>query len=216
MSKGKSMEPNLENKRIKDRYEKILEDGFELFAKNGYKNTSLSDLVEKSGGSLSTIYKYFKNKEGLFKAIVIKAINDFSKELEKKININSNLNLEEFLYKFSELFLGVILSQKSIAFHRLILSEGFNEENKHIGKMFAKDLNSFLLGYLVNFFKKDEKIKKLNDKDMEYLAVSFLINIKEPYFYNALVLDQNINLTEEEKNLHIKRTIEIFLYGIFR
>ena len=177
------MRLNLDNKRTKERYERILQDGFNLFLKNGYKNTSLNDLVAQSGGSLSTIYKYFENKEGLFKAIVIEGIEKFSKDLETKININENLELEEFMFKFSEIYLNMVLSKKAIAFHRLILSEGFNQENKSVGEMFSKEVNNFLVTYLLNFFKKDEKTSKFSDDDLEFFCHNFYKNYKRALFY---------------------------------
>ena len=210
------MRLNLDNKRTKERYERILQDGFNLFLKNGYKNTSLNDLVAQSGGSLSTIYKYFENKEGLFKAIVIEGIEKFSKDLETKININENLELEEFMFKFSEIYLNMVLSKKAIAFHRLILSEGFNQENKSVGEMFSKEVNNFLVTYLLNFFKKDEKTSKFSDDDLEFFATTFIRTIREPYFTNMLVFNKDFKLTQEAKFKHINKTIKMLLEGFLR
>lgn len=57
----------IKSKKAKDRYELILSVSLELFLKNGFENTSLNDIISKSGGSLSTIYTYFGSKEGLLK-----------------------------------------------------------------------------------------------------------------------------------------------------
>ncbi|RAZ49002.1 hypothetical protein CHL9004_08760, partial [Campylobacter hyointestinalis subsp. lawsonii] len=46
---------NLKTQKTKDRYELIISAGLELFLKNGFTNTSLNDIINKSGGSLSTI-----------------------------------------------------------------------------------------------------------------------------------------------------------------
>jgi AcrR family transcriptional regulator len=48
----------------------MLEAAMELFCDKGYGATSLSDVVKKSGGSLSTLYDLFGNKAGLFRALV--------------------------------------------------------------------------------------------------------------------------------------------------
>jgi transcriptional regulator, TetR family len=50
----------------KKRYELIVKTALELFLEKGYEKTSLSDIVAISGGSLSSIYTFFENKEGLF------------------------------------------------------------------------------------------------------------------------------------------------------
>ena len=40
-----------------------------LFLKHGYDAVSLDDIVQHAGGSKTSIYKYFGNKDGLFSAI---------------------------------------------------------------------------------------------------------------------------------------------------
>lgn len=187
--------------------------GLTFFLKNGYKNTSLNDLVAQSGGSLSTIYKYFENKEGLFKAIALDGIENFKKDLEKKININENLSLEEFLFKFSEIYLSVVLSPKAISFHRLILSEGFNQENRSIGEMFSKESSSFLLTYLLEFLKKEPRMAKFNDDELEFFTITFIRTIREPYFTNMLVFSKSLKISQEEKTNHINKTIKMLLNG---
>lgn len=207
------MEFNLENKRAKNRCETILEDALYLFLKKGYANTSLNDIVEKSGGSLATIYKYFENKEGLFKAIVLKAISKFKDDLEKNISVSSNLNLEEFLFKFSELYLTLILSPKSIALHRLILSEGFNMENHNIGKLFADECSKFLNEYLIDFLKSCKKTENLSVEDISKFVNIYLFAIKEPFFYSSLINSKEVKLTQTDKKAHIDKTIKMLLYG---
>ena len=39
-----------------------------LFVEKGYEHTSLGDIVERSGGSLATVYKLFGNKDGLYRS----------------------------------------------------------------------------------------------------------------------------------------------------
>lgn len=53
-------------KKSEIRYQRILEAALELFLAKGYEATGLSDIIAKSGGSLSSVYKYFDNKETLF------------------------------------------------------------------------------------------------------------------------------------------------------
>lgn len=41
-----------------------------LFIEKGYEGTTLGDIVERAGGSLSTLYKLFGNKDGLLEAVI--------------------------------------------------------------------------------------------------------------------------------------------------
>ncbi len=52
-----------------DRQE-IMEAAMQLFAEHGYHNVSMQEISRKARFGLGTIYKFFKNKEGLYKAIV--------------------------------------------------------------------------------------------------------------------------------------------------
>lgn len=58
-----------QTRRGHERCVALLESGAELFLEFGYDAVSLDDIVNHAGGSKASIYKYFGNKEGLFKAI---------------------------------------------------------------------------------------------------------------------------------------------------
>ncbi|CZE46145.1 TetR/AcrR family transcriptional regulator [Campylobacter geochelonis] len=211
------MLPKPSSKKALDRYEKILSAGLELFLEKGYQNTSLSDLVEKSGGSLSTIYKYFENKEGLFKAIITNGVSKLSANMDKKINLNANLSLEEFLYEFADFYLSSIFSKKSLLFHKLILSEGFRKDDDKeyiVGKLFYEEAILSVNIRLVNFFKKNEQMSKFSDKELKNFAMFFTYIIKEPYFFEYILFDKKIECSKKDKKEHIQRSISIFLNGI--
>ena len=58
------------NARSQEKRSKILEIASELFLERGYESVSLDDIIERSGGSKTTLYSYYGGKEGLFAAIV--------------------------------------------------------------------------------------------------------------------------------------------------
>lgn len=67
--------------------EKILQKALELFANEGYQNTSTSKIACKAGVSEGLIFKHFQSKEGLLNAVVNLANEDikaFIKRLEKQ------------------------------------------------------------------------------------------------------------------------------------
>lgn len=61
----------LENSKDIQR-EKIIEVAAELFAKFGYKKTSLEDIANAMHKTKTSIYYYFKNKESVFEAVIKK------------------------------------------------------------------------------------------------------------------------------------------------
>lgn len=48
----------------------IIEAAESLFLERGYERTSLAAIIERSGGSLATVYELFGNKQGLLRAVV--------------------------------------------------------------------------------------------------------------------------------------------------
>ena len=61
---------NSECCRLDRRRRSIVEAARALFVEQGFDNTSLGEIVARSGGSLATIYKLFGNKERLLEAVV--------------------------------------------------------------------------------------------------------------------------------------------------
>ena len=56
-----------------DKKESILSAALELFANDGYSNTSTSKIAKKAGVSEGLIFRHFENKKGLLDAIVADA-----------------------------------------------------------------------------------------------------------------------------------------------
>ena len=54
-----------------------------LFAEKGFERTSLSDIIDRSGGSRTTLYQMFGDKEGLFEAMVSEACHKVVAPLEE-------------------------------------------------------------------------------------------------------------------------------------
>ena len=56
--------------RLDRRRRAIVASARELFVEQGFTRTTLGHVVDRSGGSMATIYKLFGNKEGLLDAVV--------------------------------------------------------------------------------------------------------------------------------------------------
>ncbi|MFC1822479.1 TetR/AcrR family transcriptional regulator [Thermodesulfobacteriota bacterium] len=54
----------------------LLESGISLFTEKGYASTSVREIVERAGVSKPVLYYYFKNKEGLFHAILNRTLRE--------------------------------------------------------------------------------------------------------------------------------------------
>ena len=61
--------PRRERERIRQRNE-MLAAALALFSEKGYHNVSMQEIAEKAEFAVGTLYKFFKNKEDLYKALI--------------------------------------------------------------------------------------------------------------------------------------------------
>ena len=100
------------------RYGRLLHTARELFAEKGYERTSLDQLVARAGGSKSSIYAYFRNKEGLFRAVMEDMMEDLLSPLESPGDDSDGL--ENRLRAVADRTLEVLTSPTGISFVRLV------------------------------------------------------------------------------------------------
>ncbi len=80
----------------------ILETSKILFSRNGFHNTSISDIVKETGLPVGTIYTYFKSKDAIVQDIVEEGWSDFYSRLERALSqpIGSEAKLRLVLDRF--------------------------------------------------------------------------------------------------------------------
>lgn len=77
------------NKKDANR-ENILKIAREIFSKYGFKKTTLDDIANAVRKGKSSLYYYFKSKEDLFQAVIMKEVEILAYELEIVINRNTD------------------------------------------------------------------------------------------------------------------------------
>ena len=198
----------------KKRYELIVKTALELFLKNGYDKTSLSDIVAISGGSLASIYTFFENKQGLFKAIIEQEIDELISEIDEKIDLKISHSLEEFLTKFATIIFSIICRKKKISLGRIMMSEG-PKDGGLLGRAFLDQILNKIDLVLINFLERDEIKVKLNPKfPTKFVAKSFMQSVIGVYYYDALILNEEPKLSKKEREEHVALCVELFLNGI--
>lgn len=112
---------SLKAQRLRSRHEAIVTAARDLFVERGYAATSLADIVERSGGSLSTLYKLFGGKEGLLIAALESEPDSFSQEIARMVD--SGDDPAKVLRALSLVLHKQMTSPKWIALLRVIISE---------------------------------------------------------------------------------------------
>lgn len=79
-----------ENERIRQMAkEKILEAAMDLFIRQGYHATSISDVAKQAGISKGLLYNYFSGKEGLLAAMVEERIAGVAEVIENAASLQA-------------------------------------------------------------------------------------------------------------------------------
>ena len=73
-----------------DPRERILTASMELFYEQGYEKTTTRQILQRSGVLNGSLYHAFGNKEGVFKAIVMKALEAALHESEDQLARNTD------------------------------------------------------------------------------------------------------------------------------
>lgn len=210
---GGDINLNPQKTRYELRYEKILNSALELFLENGFENTSLNDIVAKSGGSLATIYKLFDNKDKLFDIALNEAISKFFDE--NVIKIDQNLPLERFLLDFGFRYCkNYIFSKEQLLITRIMISNGYNKQsdlrNKHYKCFIQKPVE-----ILVEYFSQPHIKEKFKAENLTELSHRFC-SIFQNYIFLQNVLSVKVtafSMSEARIKKIVKQGVDIFLNG---
>jgi TetR/AcrR family transcriptional regulator, repressor of the adeIJK operon len=109
-----------QTKRGAERCSAFLEAATDLFMEKGFDAVSLDDIVQHAGGSKSSLYKFFGNKEGLFTAICDHRRDIFLKEIYMNTDPEA-LDIRSFLITLLKNFHRHLVKPNNAQFFRLML-----------------------------------------------------------------------------------------------
>jgi len=104
------------------RTERFLDAATDAFIEKGYRRASLGDIVRQAGGSMSTLYRAFGDKEGLAHAIIERHMAVVTARLQD-LSL-SGLPPESALARVGESILDASISRESLLVHRIVIGEG--------------------------------------------------------------------------------------------
>lgn len=108
--------------RATQRVDRFLEVATEVFLEKGYRNARVSDIVARAGGSLSTLYAAYGDKEGLVHAVMERSIRSFGEGLH--ILDDATLAPSVALPAAAERLAAEMLSPERTVSHRIVIGEG--------------------------------------------------------------------------------------------
>lgn len=200
---------NPPNRREKRR-QAILDAALEVFLEQGYGATSLNDIVQVSGGSLSTLYELFGSKAGLFQAVIEKGCFEFFELLEAE-DVDGK-RPEEGLRIIAARFFEGLIQQNGASLLRLIVSEV--PQFPEVGIAFYRAGPDTAREKVASYLTKQTRRGLLKVDDPSVAASTFISMVLRD-FQMRILCGEEVNLTPEETGLHLGYVVRMFLrmYG---
>lgn len=189
--------------RGQQRKAKILSAATRLFLSQGYGETSIDAIVEKSGGSKATLYSYYPTKADLFRAVVDSIVTN-----QEGPKLASFDNVRDTLVEFAEHRLGIVFSSNHRALMRLIISE--RERFPDISRMYYEQgpLHSHMV--LRDYFEVLIDKGLLDIRSADEACEFFRAMLMHQRYIEQLYLDAS-PLSAEEIGVKARHVVDRFL-----
>nr|WP_161338993.1 TetR/AcrR family transcriptional regulator [Sneathiella chungangensis] len=122
--------------------------GRSVFLRLGFEQASMDLIAAEAKVSKQTIYNHFRNKEDLFKAIIMDMTNSLMAPLD--LEESAKLTPEQLLRSFGSEFLTLMLGPSSLALYRLIVAE--SGRFPELGNELYRVGSGRLIGVLADYF----------------------------------------------------------------
>jgi TetR/AcrR family transcriptional regulator len=76
--------PRREREKLRQRQE-MLASALDLFSQKGYHNVSMYEIAQKAEFATGTLYKFFQNKEDIYKALLLELSDEFEDSITRAI-----------------------------------------------------------------------------------------------------------------------------------
>ncbi len=190
------------HKKIAKR-ESIIQAAIEVFSKNNFRNSSISEIAQKANVAEGTIYQYFKNKEDLFFSIPIEKTKEFTRELDLHLQgINGAVNkIRKFIWYYLYFF-KMNPDYGRILMLEMRVSKSFTETETYD---FLKKSTSRILEVIKEGQEEDVIRKDTN----HYLNRQLILGILEHIVTRWLLKEQTYDLME-----YYNEVTELVSHGI--
>ncbi len=190
--------------RGKARLARMLQVATELFLRDGYEQTSIDAILERSGGSKATLYAYFPTKEDLFRAVVDQVCENTHRPELLDVTADTRIVLTEFGVSR----IHIIMSPKHRAILGLIVGE--RERFPDLARTYYErgPLRSQTL--LSSFLNEQVRRGRLAIPDTEEAAQFFIGMLKQRWAFDVLLFPEPMP-TEGALRQHVERVVATFL-----
>jgi AcrR family transcriptional regulator len=179
----------------------LLESAIEVFNEKGFEKSTIDDIVKHANCGKGTFYRYFTNKEALFKVLDENFISQLQKTLKQYCK--SQLDPRTYLSAGLKAFLKVFEINNGIGLIRFEREMRLTEKELRISS--HRMLNAFF--YMKEKLENEQKRGNLKPINPETI-LNILIGTAHFFLFRKIKL--GISVTEKE----LEETIDIIYFGV--
>ncbi len=184
----------------------ILDAATGIFLRDGYNGASVAEIIEQSGGSKATLYGYFKNKEGLFGAVIERQCDDILTLFQDYEDFGETI--DEILFEIGYRLSKALNTENSINLFRIIVAE--SQRFPELGQLYYQ--SGPVRGYKMLSHYLSEMLE-LSEPEAELAATQFFDMVKAPLHLQLLIQHKSSVLDQEMRD-NVKRAVKTFLRGV--
>jgi len=194
--------------RGRQRRDALLDAAQRLFLERGYGQVSVNDIVAQAGGSLSTLYRHFGNKEGLFQAMIERRSHHIYDTLTAE-GVDE-LPVEAALQRLGIDLLIKVMDEETLGIYREVVAE--SPRQPPLARLFFDGGPGRVRQALADYFERRMQRQLMPACDSVELAGIFLgMLLGEWHLIRVLQLESPPSRAAMEKR--VERCVDLFLRG---
>lgn len=189
----------------------ILDCAKELFALNGYHNTSINDIIKKAGIARGTFYLYFDSKRTVFSEIlesVVRSVTSGLRPIKTGPNIGMDSVLSQLRINLSHA-LGPVFNDLCLA--KLISSQAESLDSEVTGKVTA--FYKHIIDWLEESLEEGQELGIVRPLNSRITAVAF-VGMLRGIIWSFAVIGEEMDFHELIEELTANASRGVMLQGI--
>lgn len=193
------------NLKSEERAARVLEVAKQKFLTAGYFVTSVDEIVSEAGGSKTSIYQLFGNKEGLLRALV----EDTCRTVVAKVvqQPHDQENLRDYLTRVGKIYLENVVSEETVGVLRLCISSAI--DHPEISEIYLNQGLGQAVPKLSKSLKTFQSFKTFTPAQSQQAAREFLAMCRGDLHLRAL-LSGHSSVTKAQVTKRSKIAVDAF------
>lgn len=191
------------------RRRRLLEAAGRLFAEKGFEATTLTDLVNEAGGSRTSLYEYFGDKEGLLRAVMEEQCDRLLSDLAA-LRPDPSMTPEAALSRMGLRLVEGLMDDEAMSALRVLIAEG--DKFPEMGAFVLRRGPDSVVARTAEYLLELAEAGKLRIDDPRDAARAFIGLLIGDMLLRRLISPVS-RVSRQDMEDHVSRSVQIFLTG---